>query len=196
MTRAENLISGDLYKALDERRWRLQRDTERLRQLDTEPPTEFDRGDELKAMYDELDQLERQLRQEATSPEAIARREALEKRLQSKGRQRGWSLMLNATPALCKENGYDSPAQVRALMAQYADDAIIENFDKYEAAQAIRQTATAPNHSNSSDAEGATVMELVAKAHDDKRIGPVNRSSESATVIPFRASHRDVELDR
>jgi len=194
MTRAENLI-GDLPKALDERRWRLHLDTDRLQQLDTDQPTGFARMDELKAMYDELDQLERQLRQEATSPEAIARREALEQRLEAKGRHRGWSLMLNATPALCEQLALESPAQVRALMTQRADEAFIRKIEEYKSERASGQLPADRNPNNGSEPDGAVVMDLVAKSSASKAIEPIRESGQGATVIPFRGPHRELELD-
>ncbi|KZM71635.1 DEAD/DEAH box helicase family protein [Nocardia terpenica] len=194
MTRVENLVN-DLPKALEERRWRLHLDTDRLQQLDTEPPTGFDRLGELKAMYDELDQLERQLRHEATSPEAIARREALEQRLAAKGRHRGWSLMLNATPALCHQLGLDSPAQVRALMAQHADEACLEKIEQYKAERPNGRPPVDRDRNGRSVSEGAVVVALVAKSQCHEVIGPVQHPVHDATVIPFRTQNRGTELD-
>lgn len=208
MTRIENLVN-ELPAALDDRRWKLRLDTDRLHQLDTEQPTEFERLGELKAAYDELDTLQRRLREEATSPEALALREALHQRLAVNGRTNGWSLKLNPTPALCRQLGYDSPAQVRAVMAERQDEALLNAIEQHLAERgndapsppeltedcANRGDAAIPSDGkDSSQTEGATVMALVAKSIANKAIEPIGQSSESAPVIPLRERRHALDL--
>lgn len=69
-------------------------------------------------MYAELYDLQRQLREEENSPEAIARRAALQERLEYKGREPGWSFMLNATPALVEQLECVDADEVRVIMAR------------------------------------------------------------------------------
>ncbi|RJO77644.1 helicase [Nocardia panacis] len=129
MTRAENLIN-DIPKALDNRRWELEHDRTRLHKLETEPAPEFTRLNELKSLHLELDNLERDLRNDATSPEARARRRELNNRLRIKGRVPGWSLLHNATPALCRRLGYDNADQVRAMVRKQERDAYLARVEK------------------------------------------------------------------
>ncbi|MEC3919331.1 DEAD/DEAH box helicase family protein [Nocardia sp. CDC160] len=158
MTRVENLVA-DLPKALDHRRWDLDRDRNRLTQLETEPVPEFTRLPELKAAHAELDALERDLRNEAASPEALARRRALDDRLAAKGRRRGWSLMLNATPALCRHLGYDNPDQLRALMRKREQDAHLSHLEQVEHRHLNPELVTTQQSAN-----GAQIGGLIAAA--------------------------------
>ncbi|QIS08805.1 hypothetical protein [Nocardia arthritidis] len=196
MTRVEHMID-DIPKALEERRWKLQLDADRLHQLETEPPPGFDRLDELKAMYDELDALQRQLRQEATSPEALARREALYRRLEAKCRSNGWSLTLNATPAMCRELNLDSPGQVRALMARRRDEALLNASEKRFVEDPLRNSASKTKVvSAQGNSEGPTVLELVTEASRSRALEPVDDKSDNmATIVAFRVPHREVGFD-
>lgn len=157
MSRAENLIA-DLPKTLDNRRWELHRDRNRLHHLETEPPPEFTRLPELKNTLAELDALERDLRTAATSPEAISRRKALDERLTDKGRRNGWSLLLNATPALCRQLGYDNPDQVRALMRKREQDAHLRHLEELELSEPRQATL------KGKPAASAQIRELIASA--------------------------------
>ncbi|WP_225730457.1 MULTISPECIES: helicase-related protein [unclassified Nocardia] len=154
MTRTENLIN-DLPRALDNRRWDRDRDHARLHQLQTEPAPEFTRLDELKTLHTELDNLERDLRNDATSPEAVARRRALDERLAARSRRSGWSLLYNATPALCRQLGYDNADQVRALMRKREHDAYLSNLDGQQA-----YTHT----SDAGQSRGQKIRELIVTA--------------------------------
>lgn len=49
----------------------------------------------------------------AESPEAKARAEAASQRMKMRGREPGWSLTLNPTPALVEELGYPNADAVR-----------------------------------------------------------------------------------
>ncbi|NNH73001.1 DEAD/DEAH box helicase family protein [Nocardia uniformis] len=189
MTRVENLIA-DLPKALDNRRWDLNRDRNRLHQLETEPAPEFTRRPELKQLHVELDALERDLRNEATSPEALARRRALDDRLAARSRRRGWSLMLNATPAFCRHLGYDNPDQVRALMRKREQDAHLERLQQQE-----------EEHSCASDAGvvaatvGAEIRGLITTATPQ---GNTNAGVEKATpaIHPITSSQeKELEIE-
>lgn len=52
----------------------------------------------------------------AESPEAKARAEAAAQRMKARGREPGWSLLLNPTPSVVEELGYpNAEAQHRAV---------------------------------------------------------------------------------
>ena len=49
----------------------------------------------------------------AESPEAKAKTKAAQQRMNARGRKPGWSLLLNATPALLEELGYPNAEALR-----------------------------------------------------------------------------------
>ncbi len=69
----------------------------------------------------ELATLTAQLHLDANSPQAQARAEAARERLGAQGRQPGWSLALNPTPAMLKEMGEGSGGHHRARELVTAD---------------------------------------------------------------------------
>ncbi|WP_240498128.1 helicase-related protein [Williamsia sp. 1135] len=125
MTRLESMVTGAEH-SLDVGRWQLERDRARLDELQAVSSSEFPRGRELRDLTDELTALQRELREAETSPEAIAAREQLSERMNERGRDHGWSLMLNPTPALVEQLGYDNADQVRQMMADREYQALTE----------------------------------------------------------------------
>ncbi|MFI9511209.1 helicase-related protein [Nocardia sp. NPDC052566] len=192
MTRVENLIA-DLPKALDNRRWDLDRDRKRLHQLETEPAPEFTRLSELKQLHAELDALERDLRTEAVSPQAQDRRRALNDRLAAKGRRPGWSLMLNATPALCRHLGYDNPDQLRALMRKREQDAHLGHLQRGQ-----HHSSGDEHPQGLTDTSGQRIGDLITAAtpqHADPVIELAGPTRAHASPEVSRAQESSIEIE-
>lgn len=112
LRRVENLYTG-----LPEHHARFEREQDRQRaELDdllSNPPAPFEQRSELEAKQAELSALTLELRMAAESPEAKAKAEAAAQRMKMRGRQPGWSLTLNPTPALVEELGYPNGDALR-----------------------------------------------------------------------------------
>lgn len=112
LRRVENLYTG-----LPEHHVRLQREQQRqhaeLDDLLANPPGPFEHSSALEAHQAELAALTLELRMAAESPEAKAKAEAATQRMKMRGREPGWSLHLNPTPALVEELGYPNGDAVR-----------------------------------------------------------------------------------
>ena len=97
----------NLYAGLPDHHLRLQREQQRqrdeLNDLLANPPAPFEHSSALEAQQAELAALTLELRMAAESPEAKARAEAATQRMKIRGREPGWSLHLNPTPALVEE---------------------------------------------------------------------------------------------
>lgn len=140
LTRVENMaytVDTDLAKA--ERS--LDRDEQRLDDLDLIELSDFPKAVQLKDLSNEVARLRREIKEAETSPEALARDAARAERAAAKGREPKWSLMLNPTPALVEDLGMGSADDVRAMM-----------HDKAIAAQlAAAQSAVADGQLGSGD---------------------------------------------
>ncbi|WP_328814196.1 helicase [Rhodococcus sp. NBC_00297] len=122
LTRVENMahtVDTDLAKAQRD----LDRDAHRLDDLELTELSDFPKARQLKDLSDEVSRIRREIKESETSPEAIARNEARAERAAAKGREEGWSLMLNPTPALVEELGMETADDVRAMMRQAELDA-------------------------------------------------------------------------
>ena len=106
------------YKDVPHHYTRLQRRSDRLHDeiddLDSTSLGEFEHADELAAKRHELNALTAQLRLEAQSEAAQAAAAAAAQRLLEVGRQPGWTLHLNPTPALIEESGLPDADSYRA----------------------------------------------------------------------------------
>ncbi|MCJ0894415.1 helicase-related protein [Rhodococcus sp. ARC_M5] len=140
LTRVENMaytVDTDLAKA--ERS--LDRDEQRLDDLELVELSDFPKAVQLKDLSNEVARLRREIKEAETSPEALARDAARAERAAAKGREPKWSLMLNPTPALVEDLGMGSADDVRAMM-----------HDKAIAAQlAAAQSAVADGQLGSGD---------------------------------------------
>jgi N12 class adenine-specific DNA methylase len=107
----------NLYTGLPEHHLCLQREQQRQRdELDdllANPPAPFEHSSALEAQQAELAALTLELRMAAESPEAKSRAEAATQRMKMRGREPGWSLHLNPTPALVEELGYPNGDALR-----------------------------------------------------------------------------------
>lgn len=113
LQRIENLYKDvpTHHTRLTQRRTRLQAEID---DLDNTTLGEFEHADELAAKKEELSMLTAQLRMEAQSEAAQAAAAEAAERLQSAGRQHGWSLHLNPTPALIEQSGLPDADSYRA----------------------------------------------------------------------------------
>jgi N12 class adenine-specific DNA methylase len=114
LQRAENL-----YKDLHDHHSRLQRrqsqlHTELADLTATEFDSQFEHASELSDKRRELTTLTAQLRLESQSTEAQAAAAAAAGRLRAAGRQPGWSLQLNPTPALIADSPFPDAESYRA----------------------------------------------------------------------------------
>ncbi len=125
LQRAENLYKElpGVRAGLHERKDLAQTDLHDLEGLGETP---FEHSTDLDATRLELEQLTHELRREQHSDAAVAKAEAVAERLAAAGREPGWSLWLNPTPALAESVGVTSVAELRetvlATQAQNAAD--------------------------------------------------------------------------
>ncbi|MDJ0362757.1 helicase-related protein [Rhodococcus sp. H29-C3] len=115
LTRVENMaytVDTDLAKA----EHTLDRDEQRLDDLELMELSDFPKAVQLKDLSNEVARLRREIKDAETSPEALARDAARAERAAEKGREPGWSLMLNPTKALVEDLGMGSADDVRAMM--------------------------------------------------------------------------------
>jgi N12 class adenine-specific DNA methylase/SAM-dependent methyltransferase len=115
LTRVENMaytVDTDLGKAEQS----LDRDEHRLEVLETVELSDFPKAVQLKDLSDEVARLRREIKEAESSPEALARQAARTERAAAKGREPGWSLKLNPTPALVEQLGFETADDVRAMM--------------------------------------------------------------------------------
>ena len=122
------------YKDVPHHHTRLQRRAERLRaeidDLDSTCLGEFEHAEELAAKRHELNALTAQLRLEAQSEAAQAAAAAATQRLTEVGRQPGWTLHLNPTPALIEESGLPDADSYRAAQRIIEQHRVREYHDQ------------------------------------------------------------------
>ncbi|MDJ0363273.1 hypothetical protein [Rhodococcus sp. H29-C3] len=121
MTDSENFVVQLCVPAKAERS--LNRDEQRLDDLELVELSDFPRAVQLKDLLNKVARLRREIREAETSPEALARDGARAERAAAKGRQQGWSLMLNPTKALVEDLGMGSADDVREFMHTKAIEA-------------------------------------------------------------------------
>ncbi|VBA34343.1 hypothetical protein LAUMK35_05711 [Mycobacterium pseudokansasii] len=116
LRRIENIYTGlpDHHRRLHAD---LLRDQRELDDFLANPPAPFEHADELAAADAELKALTLELRMAAESPEAKAKAAQAAERMKARGRKPGWSLLLNATPALLEELGMPTAQALRRTIA-------------------------------------------------------------------------------
>ena len=87
-----------------------------LRDLEGLGEVPFEHAAELEARRLELEELTHELSQAQRSDAAVAKAAATADRLAAAGRERGWSLWLNPTPALAESVGVASVAELRQIV--------------------------------------------------------------------------------
>ena len=112
LQRAENIYK-DIPAHLDRLTAHQAVITDELADLTSSAAEGFEHRDELSEKRALLDELTAVLRLESESAAAKAAAAEVAERMRVAGRQPGWSLSLNPTPALCEEAGYDSPEAYR-----------------------------------------------------------------------------------
>ena len=115
MTRIENAIAR-APSQVESARTELDTDRQRLDELRNTPDEPFTEAAQLQAMKVEFNGLNDQLAAYENSDAAKHARAELDARLAMKGRTDSWSLMLNPTPALIKELGFETADEVRDMM--------------------------------------------------------------------------------
>lgn len=115
MTRIENAI-GRAPGQLEKRQEELAEDRQRLAELNSTPAQPFPDEAKLQLMKTELAGINDQLAAHENSDAAKRAEEELALRLAAKGYDSGWSLMLNPTPALIEDLGFDTADEVREMM--------------------------------------------------------------------------------
>ena len=112
LKRAENLYT-DLPRHHEALRGELDRERAELDDLLANPPGGFEQIGELTDKQAELAAMTLELRLAAQSPEAKAKAAAAEQRMAERGREPGWSLLLNPTPRVLEELGYPNAEALR-----------------------------------------------------------------------------------
>lgn len=115
MTRIENAIARAPGQ-VDSARLELDADRKRLEELHATPDEPFPEAAKLQLMKTELDAINDDLAAYENSDAAQLAQTELEARQALKGRSPGWSLMLNPTPALIEELGFETADEVREMM--------------------------------------------------------------------------------
>lgn len=105
-------------EAYDDARWNLDQDVARLHQLEASRSTDFPRARELHDKQAELDEVQRQIRDAETSPEALAAAAEHADRMQRAGREPGWTRYLNPTPQFIDDLHCTSADEVRDIALQ------------------------------------------------------------------------------
>nr|VTP01799.1 hypothetical protein BIN_B_04199 [Mycobacterium riyadhense] len=115
LRRIENLYTGlpEHHRRLEHER---DRDQAALDDFLANPPAPFEHADELAAKDAELKALTLELRMAAESPEAKTKAAQAKQRMQARGREPGWSLLYNPTPALLEELGYPNAEALRRVV--------------------------------------------------------------------------------
>lgn len=126
MTRVENAIARAPGQ-VETRQTELDTDRQRLQELNSTPAQPFPDAAKLQLMKTELDSINDDLAAYENSDDAKLAEEELTLRLAAKGYNDGWSLMLNPTPALIEELGFETADEVREMMRQREIEAL-ENW--------------------------------------------------------------------
>ena len=120
--RVENMVA-DTANYRDELTRRHDHAVTRISELEEVAEEPFEHTDELRDKRQRLDSLTAQLQITADSPEAKAKAAEHQARLDAHGRQPGWSLALNPTPALIAEVGRDELMRRTKTIRQIVDTA-------------------------------------------------------------------------
>jgi hypothetical protein len=122
----------NLYTMLPTHQASLQRgldgDQAQLDDMLANPPQPFEHSDALDAKKAELAALTLQLRLDAESPEAKQKAQDAADRLTMRGREPGWTLLRNATPAVLEETGCATADVLRRMITARERMAIADYY--------------------------------------------------------------------
>lgn len=159
MTRIENAIARAPGR-VEASKAELATDRQRLQELNSTPAQPFPDAAKLQLMKTELNSINDDLAAYENSDAAKLAEDELALRLASKGYDDGWSLMLNPTPALIEELGFETADEVREMMRQREVEAL-ETWAAINPAAPVTQP----------DA-----------GHDDTRLGELKEALAAATT--------------
>jgi len=126
--RVENMVA-DTANYRDDLTRRHDHALTRISELEAVADQPFEHTDDLRDKRQRLDTLTAQLQISADSPQAQAKEAEHQQRLDAAGRQPGWSLLLNPTPALLAEMGVD-PVEYKARIARAAGNEPVRRGDR------------------------------------------------------------------
>ena len=183
LQRAENLYKElpGVRAGLHERKDLAETDLRDLEGLGEAP---FEHAAELDATRLELEELTHELRREQHSDAAVAKAAAAAERLAAAGREPGWSLWLNPTPALAESVGVASVAELRetvlATQAQNAADYARRRYATDNTHPADTVNNPGPAAANTGAGEAAPVQ-AARRAVGGER-GPTDSPRTAGTV--------------
>ncbi|WP_216695912.1 DEAD/DEAH box helicase family protein [Dietzia psychralcaliphila] len=184
MTRIENAIARAPGQ-IDTARTELDADRRRLDELHNTPDEAFPEAAKLQLMKTELAGINDDLAAYENSDAAQLAQTELEQRLAARGRSAGWSLMLNPTPALVEELGFDTADEVREMMRQREVEAL-------EAWSSLPTTSHAPTTSqDAAPADDFTTSYLKYRAQEPD----TDTSTERHKPGPLSGPAPDCEPD-
>ncbi len=114
----------------------------RIGELEAVADQPFEHTEELRDKRQRLDTLTAQLQIAADSPQAQAKKAEHQQRLDAAGRQPGWSLALNPTPALLVEHGPEALARLAGRGAAAPAEPLSDAESRVAAVMAGRRTKT------------------------------------------------------
>jgi len=139
--RVENMVADTAHYRDDLTR-RHDHALTRISELEAVADQPFEHTDELRDKRQRLDTLTAQLQISADSPKAQAKKAEHEARLEATGRQPGWSLALNPTPALLAEHGPEALARLAGRGAAAPAEPLSDAESRVAAVMAGRRTKT------------------------------------------------------
>jgi len=139
--RVENMVADTAHYRDDLTR-RHDHALTRISELEAVADQPFEHNDELRDKRQRLDTLTAQLQISADSPQAQAKKAEHEARLEATGRQPGWSLALNPTPALVAEHGPEALARLAGRGAAAPAEPLSDAESRVAAVMAGRRTKT------------------------------------------------------
>jgi len=139
--RVENMIA-DTANYRDDLTRRHDHALPRIGELEAVAEQPFEHTEELRDKRQRLDTLTAQLQIAADSPQAQAKKAEHQQRLDAAGRQPGWSLALNPTPALLVEHGPEALARLAGRGAAAPAEPLSDAESRVAAVMAGRRTKT------------------------------------------------------
>jgi hypothetical protein len=177
MTRIENAIARAPGQ-IDTARTELGADRRRLDELHNTPDEPFPDAAKLQLMKTELAGINDDLAAYENSDAAQLAQTELEQRLAARGRSAGWSLMLNPTPALVEELGFDTADEVREMM-------------RHREVEALEAWSSLPT--TSQDAAPKDVFTTDAFTTDAFSTDPFSTDAFTTSYLKYRAQEPEID---